>query len=188
VDGVVDQRGAGEAEAQVTDAERLWMACAEALRDQVSDSTWKTFFQGIRAVSLSSDRLGLAVPNPLVKERLEGRYLALVQDAVAGLAGGGVEVELEVRTDTDDELFDDDEPLTSENAGSSGTAPRSPAALTPLRPPPDGRTAQLPINPKYTFETFVIARASASACRAPPTRSTSTARCASSTRRRSCST
>ena len=41
----------------MTDAERLWKACAEALQDQVSESTWKTFFQGIRPVSATSDRL-----------------------------------------------------------------------------------------------------------------------------------
>ena len=138
----------------MTDAERLWKACAEALQDQVSESTWKTFFQGIRPVSATSDRLVLAVPNPLVKERLEGRYLALVQDAVAGIAGGGVAVVLEVRTDPDEDLEDEeDEPLTSTDAL---TARPGASGLTPTKPPPDGRTAQLPINPKYTFETFVI--------------------------------
>jgi chromosomal replication initiator protein len=156
VDGVVDQRGAGEAEAQVTDAERLWMACAEALQDQVSDSTWKTFFQGIRPVSYTSDRLVLAVPNPLVKERLEGRYLALVQDAVAGLAGGGVDVELEVHTEADDDVISANDLLTSTDAAPPVPHTRAAGGLTPQKPPPDGRTTPLPINPKYTFETFVI--------------------------------
>jgi chromosomal replication initiator protein len=158
VDGVVDRRDVGEAEAQVTDAERLWKACAEALQDQVSESTWKTFFQGIRPVSATSDRLVLAVPNPLVKERLEGRYLALVQDAVAGIAGGGVAVVLEVHTNPDDDDEDeDDEPLTSTDALATGAGGRvGGSGMTPLKPPPDARTVQLPINPKYTFDTFVI--------------------------------
>ncbi len=157
MDGIVDNRGPGEAEAQVTDAERLWMACSDALQDQVSDSTWKTFFQGIRPVSYTSDRLVLAVPNPLVKERLEGRYLALVQDAVAGLAGGGVDVELEVRTEAGDQQDVADEPLTSTNGNSAAPASRrGTSSANPTKTAPDRGSAQLPINPKYTFETFVI--------------------------------
>ena len=148
----------------MTDAERLWMACSGALQDQVSDSTWKTFFQGIRPISYTSDRLVLAVPNPLVKERLEGRYLALVQDAVAGLAGGGVDVELEVRTEAGSDRDDLDEPPTSTDASTpapssrhSGGTPRgSVATNSPVKSAPDGRAAPLQINPKYTFETFVI--------------------------------
>jgi chromosomal replication initiator protein len=141
----------------VNDAERLWIACADALQDQVSESTWKGFFQGIHPVSFTSDRLVLAVPNPLVKERLEGRYLALVQDAVAGIAGGGVAVELEVHTDAGDEF---DEALTSEDDtfGAPNDRPAGDVVSLP-RPRPlgtDASTATLPINPKYTFETFVI--------------------------------
>jgi chromosomal replication initiator protein len=147
----------------VTDAERLWMACAKALQDQVSESTWKTFFQGIRPVSYSSDRLVLAVPNPLVKERLEGRYLALVQDAVAGIVGGGVAVELEVHTAPATESYDLDTPLTREN-GVDTVEHQAPAPAASTSSPRSGRnaattdvrTATLPINPKYTFETFVI--------------------------------
>ncbi len=146
----------------MTDAEQLWMACSGTLQDQVSDSTWKTFFQGIWPVSYTSDRLVLAVPNPLVKERLEGRYLALVQDAVAGLAGGGVGVELEVRTEAGNEQDLLEEPLTSQNGSAHSSSPRDSSRASagdgpvlPLRPV-DSATSQLPINPKYTFETFVI--------------------------------
>jgi len=132
------------------------MACAEALQDQVSESTWKTFFQGIRPVSSTSDRLVLAVPNALVKERLEGRYLALVQDAVAGIAGGGVEVELTVQTDAATDVEDGEVRLSSQNTALVTPASRTSRSTVPTGRLPDEPTATLPINPKYTFGTFVI--------------------------------
>ena len=87
VDSLVDGVRLGKAWVVVTDAERLWKECAEALRAQVADSIWKTWFEGIAAVSLDDEAVTLAVPNALVRERLEGRYLSLVQDAVSDVLG-----------------------------------------------------------------------------------------------------
>ena len=70
----------------MADAERLWKTCSDALQEQVSESTWKTFFSGVRPVAFTGDRLVLAVPSLLVKERLEGRYLSLVEDTLAKCA------------------------------------------------------------------------------------------------------
>ena len=72
----------------MTDAERLWKTCSDTLREQVSESTWKTYFSGVHPLDFTGDRLILAVPNLLVRERLEGRYLAMVEDTLANVAGG----------------------------------------------------------------------------------------------------
>ena len=150
----MDDHSTGEGQALVADAERLWKTCSDALLEQVSDSTWKTFFSGVRPLAFTGDRLVLAVPSLLVKERLEGRYLSLVEDTLAGVAGGGITVELEVHTDPRDAFgLDDDEPAetpappTAVPAG-QGTVPAVVARLEP--------TGSLPINTKYTFDTFVI--------------------------------
>ncbi|HEX4979846.1 MAG TPA: chromosomal replication initiator protein DnaA [Acidimicrobiales bacterium] len=136
----------------MADAERLWKTCSDALCEQVSESTWKTFFSGVRPLAFTGDRLVLAVPNLLVKERLEGRYLSLVEDTLAGVAGGGVSVELEVHTDPRDAFQpDDDEP---ELAGGSSNGPVP--ALTTILPLRDSGGGSLPISTKYTFDTFVI--------------------------------
>src|SRR5437867_3772695 len=77
-------------------AESLWNVCAEAVRTQVSDAIWRTTFERARPVDLEGGRLVLAVPNSLVKERLEGRYLALVRDTLAVVTGREYEVVLEI--------------------------------------------------------------------------------------------
>lgn len=159
VDGVVDGQGAGEAEEQVTEAEGLWMACAGALREQMTESTWKSFFQGIHAVSYSGEQLVLAVPNALVKERIEARHLGVLRDAVAGITGGGVAIELTVRTAGQEQFEDTDTALTSQDGvGRPGPGARS--AVSHPAPPSSGfgprAETRLPLNPKYTFDTFVI--------------------------------
>jgi len=83
----------------VTDAERLWDVCAEELRSEVSEATWKAWFEGIVPLSLEDDVLCMAVPSALVRQRLEGRYLQPVQDALADALGRPLGVRLEVRTE-----------------------------------------------------------------------------------------
>jgi len=150
----VDGRVVGEAEALVTDPGQLWNACAESLRTQVSEATWKTWFEGIRPVTNDDRGLALAVPSSVVKERLEGRYLGLVEHAVAAAVGMPVEIRIDVRTDA------------------AGTAP--PAGEDPglaldhlddedalfahevLMPAPPASKDDGPLFAKYTFEAFVI--------------------------------
>src|SRR5688500_8060895 len=104
--------------------------CSDALQEQVSESTWKTFFSGVRPLAFTGDRLVLAVPSLLVKERLENRYLSLLEDTLAGVAGGGVAVELQVHTESRD-AFGGDEEDAREPAATTATAAAAAAAPTP---------------------------------------------------------
>src|SRR5579872_5339206 len=72
------------------DAQQLWTECSEMLRTQVSEATWKTWFEAIRPVAVSNRTVVLAVPSALVRERLEGRYKSLLSDALAESVGGDV--------------------------------------------------------------------------------------------------
>jgi chromosomal replication initiator protein len=159
VDRLVDDGRAGEAQAQVTDAERLWKTCSDTLREQVSESTWKTYFSGVQPLDFTGDRLVLAVPNLLVRQRLEGRYLAMVEDSLANVAGGGVRVELEVHTEARDAFaYDDTEDGIDEE--DEDEVPAAPAIARTYGASTDDGPGQaagsIPINPKYTFDTFVI--------------------------------
>ena len=81
----------------MTDAEQLWDRCAAAIRSQVSDATWRTWFDGIHAVQLTSEALHLVVPNSLVKERLERRFSGVLEDALAEAMGHDLDLLLDVR-------------------------------------------------------------------------------------------
>ncbi|MFS8584772.1 MAG: DnaA N-terminal domain-containing protein, partial [Acidimicrobiia bacterium] len=78
-----------------SEAHRLWEMCATLLRAQVSEPVWHTAFEGVRAISFDGRTLTLGVTSPLAKERIEGRYLPLVRDALS--EAGAPDVQLELR-------------------------------------------------------------------------------------------
>ena len=140
----------------VTDAEQLWTTGAAALRTQISDATWKTWFEGITPVSSADGRLVLAVPNALVKERIEGRYLGLVRDVVADASAADIDIDIVVRTD--ERPTDSAYPDSGAGEGSKVLSGTTEVLSRGTPPPPRNRGADgdLPLNPRYTFEAFVI--------------------------------
>jgi chromosomal replication initiator protein len=109
--GGVAEGEKGRADGAVTEAENLWTKCADSLRDQVSESTWQLWLSGIEPVSFDDGVLVLSVPNGLIRERVESRYLPMIEDTLANETGAPVRGRLEVldrdpaaRSDT---LFDE---------------------------------------------------------------------------------
>ncbi|MGO8877368.1 MAG: chromosomal replication initiator protein DnaA [Acidimicrobiales bacterium] len=80
----------------VTEAQQLWNDCSGALRSQVSEAAWKAWFSGIRPLAVANGTLVLAVPNTVVRERLEGRFAALLQDALHDTSGKDYPVRFDV--------------------------------------------------------------------------------------------
>ena len=153
----------------VTDAIELWTTCASSIRAQVSDAVWQTTFVGAHTLQIDNGTLVIAVPSLLVKERIEGRYLWMVRDAMAD--AGAPELDLRLLVDTPTPVEDDEGQM-----------------ILDLRDPPDairgtsntsGATPD-PVEPdrgKYTFEAFVtgtsnrFAHAAAQAVAETPARS-----------------
>ena len=123
------------------DADGLWNNCAASIRAQVSEAVWRTTFSGAKAVAFDEGELVLVVPNGLQKERIEGRYLGLVQDAIDETATHDVSVRVEIDTDWS---TDDTPEIELPNADLGLTAPAT------TNPAPAGR------DEKFTFEHFVI--------------------------------
>ena len=90
----------------VAGVEQLWSGCAELLRARVAEGTWRTWFEAARPVALDDERLVLSVPSSLVKERIETRYLDLVQEALEAMGAGGRALVLQVRPDSATESRD----------------------------------------------------------------------------------
>ena len=82
----------------MNDTEGLWILCAEALREQVSDATWQAYLSGITPLAVKDEEIVLGVPNTLIRDRVESRFLGLIQDTVTGAVGRDLAVQLEVVT------------------------------------------------------------------------------------------
>jgi chromosomal replication initiator protein len=146
----------------MSDAHRLWTMCAALLRAQVSDPVWHTAFEGVRAGDYDGRTLTLGVPSALAKERIEGRYLGLVRDALAEAGADHVQLLLRIEPPEPPSLWTVPRP--------TATAPPPPAhdhrgppgpGSGPIgRPAPDGdgppSAGDIELNPRYTFENFVI--------------------------------
>jgi chromosomal replication initiator protein len=184
VDHAVDRAGSERRGPLVTNAAELWRACTDTLRIQVSEATWRTWFEGLQPLSIEAETLVLAVPSTLVRERLEGRYLAMVEDAVAEAAGDRLAVQLLVKApgapapdpvdnylqslanaeadveNSDDEgqreWGDGDDTDEGDRGGGGATRRTNGRGRAPAQPSGEARPVEAKLNPRYTFEAFVI--------------------------------
>ena len=124
----------------MNEAQRLWDECAGILRVQVSEPVWLTSFEAARPVSYDGSLLTLAVPSFLAKERIEGRYLSLVRDALTEIGAGNVELALQISPTEPDPAWTVSPPPAAPSSTSGGP----------------GDVPVQDINPRYAFDTFVI--------------------------------
>ena len=81
-------------------AEDLWSKVSLAVQSQLAESTWNTWFRGVRALDLPNDDvLLLAVPNALAIERIRTSYVGILDDAAQTLSGTPVRCEFVVATE-----------------------------------------------------------------------------------------
>jgi chromosomal replication initiator protein len=146
----------------VEKAEALWIECADTLKSQVSESIWKTWFEGIIPIDSPGENLQLAVPSSLVKERLEGRYLSLVQDVVSDTVGNSIRIDLDVRTDkaVTEAHSREVELSPAQNNNFSSSHRDEPTVVEPTPSPSSAKSSpqqvESPLNDDYVFENFVI--------------------------------
>ncbi len=162
----------------------LWGRAGAQLRLQVSEAIWNMYFVHATPLSLSDQRVVLGVPDGLVKEKIEERFLGLLRSVLSESSGRPMEVVIDVSVDAGQRLapveeldfrppFRDDGPPASSpvNAGAA-TTPDNVVDLTAYRPAPEREQpephtaprnggagtsgADLILNPRYTFEDFVI--------------------------------
>ena len=120
------------------------------LRAQVSDATWRTWFEAVHPVAVEEGTLVLAVPSALAKERIEGRYLGLVRDIMSDATGNELPVRIDVRT----EHRSQDDLTELGVMGNSGWQDPTVTAA-PAEPPKAVQVKETPLDARYTFDAFV---------------------------------
>jgi chromosomal replication initiator protein len=111
-------------------AESLWSEVSSRLRGALNETTYRTWFNHVEGVSLSDDDFVLSVPNDFSRDWIEGHFLGLIRAAVGDATGQKRRVQLAV----------------TESEANPG-------------PTVEGRRREshgVGLNPKYTFDSFVI--------------------------------
>jgi chromosomal replication initiator protein len=111
-------------------AEDLWTAISDRLRGALNDTTYGTWFGDAEGRELSDDAFVLAVPNDFTREWIEGHFIDLIRAAVRDATGHERRVQLTVAHDVK----------------------HSESVAKPPKPQPTFEG----MNPKYTFDSFVI--------------------------------
>ncbi len=142
----------------MTDPSELWARASQGIQTQINDAVWQSTFSSVFPLRVGSGVVTLAVPNSIVREKLDGRYRLLVEEELAEAAGEELAIDFELTPST---LFDvGDEPhvdLTSPSHRSHGgddvevIYPPAPAEAAD----PDDTVAVDPSR-RYTFDAFVI--------------------------------
>jgi len=153
VDLLVDKSGDRRAEDLVNDTNDLWKRCADALREQVSDATWRTWLTGLVPQAFDGDLLVLTAPSTLVRDRIENRFLGLIAAAVSDVAAQHVTVRLDVAPAAVVEPAPDE--MTSVPTDQTDTSPSQGGNSGRRRRWPDDAAAG-GLDARYGFDSFVI--------------------------------
>ncbi|MBI3988428.1 MAG: ATP-binding protein, partial [candidate division NC10 bacterium] len=121
-----------------TVSRKLWEDALSVIQGRLPYQTFETWFSPLVLESQEVDhRLHLLVPNQFFKDWFEEHYLGLLRSVLAELASAEIEVLL----------------LVQERVAPPEGAKADVATRRPARRERDPGTA---INPKYTFDTFVV--------------------------------
>ena len=125
-------------------ADSLWDEVSGRLRGALNEATFGTWFGEAAGAELTDDAFTLAVPNDFTREWIEGHFLGLIRAAVKDATGHERSVRLTVRDFTASQF-----PAARSDDGAVSVE-------TPARPAPEQPLGFGGMNPKYTFDLFVI--------------------------------
>jgi chromosomal replication initiator protein len=119
-----------ESPAELT-AETLWDEVSGRLKEALNEATFAQWFAHANGVELSDDAFVIEVPNDFTREWIEGHFLELVRAAVRDTTGRQRRIHLSVVRDARPDVAVVEPPRRTTGAGTG-------------------------LNPKYTFDLFVI--------------------------------
>jgi chromosomal replication initiator protein len=151
VDGVVDELDGEEMFGQVMNAEDLWNSCVAVLRTRVTQAAWKTWLESAWGIDFRDGTFVLGVPNGVARERIETRYGDLVRNTLVEIIGAPCVLVVEVHPGQ--RAIDIERALSEPGTGTMNTTSDNPISQhAGAEHTPD----ELPLNPKYSFDAFVI--------------------------------
>jgi len=124
---------------------RIWQKLSLALKPQVSTDTFKRWFSSVELVQASDDTLTFRVPNNIYQFWIESNYMSALQSAVVSALGEPREIKFstsgtEPSASAQKLSHDDSNKDTVEEANRESK----------------GNASAVGLNPRNTFETFVV--------------------------------
>lgn len=130
---------------KIKDEKQLWKTVLAQIEVKLdAPATFKTFFQETKLINIVGNIAHIGVPNPYTSEWLKSRYERLIKDTISYVYGEQLSPEFEVlqRSDIEDEVRDNSQPLLNMEGGFMGDV------LNAVR--------KAGINPKHTMSTYIV--------------------------------
>ena len=121
-----------------SNAIELWDEALSVIRSRISRQSFEAWFRPLTLGTVENHRINVMLPNRFFKEWFEEHYLGLLRSALEDLMFTKVQVNLL---------------LPEKETVSPGPAREEP---TERRAPRRARDGSAQLNPKYTFDTFVV--------------------------------
>ncbi|MFS0656994.1 chromosomal replication initiator protein DnaA [Bacillus sp. 179-C3.3 HS] len=116
----------------------LWNKALQNIETKLSKPSFETWMKSTKAHSLQGDTLTITAPNEFARDWLESRYLHLIADTIYELTGEELSIKF----------------IIPQNQNEEEAMPKSPIKKISREDPVE--IPQNMLNPKYTFDTFVI--------------------------------
>ncbi|HHW91365.1 MAG TPA: chromosomal replication initiator protein DnaA, partial [Firmicutes bacterium] len=126
----------------MTELTNLWGQVLKKLQRDLSKPSFETWLKPTQPITLVKNTLVIGVPNEFARDWLETRYASLLQEAVQDV----LKLPLAI-----DFVIIDDQEGPRENTVKRETA----KTFSAVQMPRENFTAPV-LNPKYTFDTFVV--------------------------------
>jgi len=127
----------------MADLPELWARTLATIERELPRPSFETWLRTTKPVELVDDRLLVGVPNEFARDWVEKKYAPLLTVQASRVAGRSLRLKFVV-------------PNGGEAAAGALAATDAPGPQRPAAPPAPGADPQNQLNPKYTFESFVI--------------------------------
>jgi chromosomal replication initiator protein len=148
--------GRSSAEGHFSEEMNLWEQILARIETKVNRHSFYTWFKPTTFVSEDTGRIVVRVPNPLFTDWLTKHYSGVIREAMGELNHNALSVNFIAESSGDGPAI----PLTSDEA---------PATLDVNEPVPAGSIGAAGLNPRYTFDSFIVGSSNQfahAACRA----------------------
>lgn len=120
------------------DLKKIWAKTLETIKSELSEVSFNTWIKSCEPISISSDTITISVPNSFTQDILDKRYKDLVANSIEVVCSKLYKIEFVIAS----EAFEKEEIKDSSNSSSKSIVVNDEMSST--------------LNPKYTFNSFVI--------------------------------
>lgn len=120
------------------DLQNLWKQTLDVLKSEMSEVSFNTWMKSCDPISISADTIKISVPNAFTRDILNNRYKDLVANSIQGICSKLYKIEFLISSEVN---------LEEKNKKNSAAKDKN----SPLN-----EEISNTLNPKYTFDSFVI--------------------------------